>query len=300
MPIKTLLAATTALLIGAIAPAHAQSGTLQKIKDSGVIAVGHRETLTPFSYYAEGQNVVGYSADLCTAVIDAVKANTKLANLEVKLVPVTSATRIPLLANGSIDLECGATTNNMDRQKQVAFSVTHFITSNRFASKTVSNVKVLDDLKDKTVVSVSGTTNIKQITDLNRQKNLGINIIAVKDHAEAFLMVETDRAVAFVMDDVILASLIASSRTPTAFAISDEALSVEPYAFMMRKDDAPFKALVDDALSKYFVSPEYQTTYEKWFMKPIPPRGNALNMPISAALKKVLSAPTDSADPASY
>src|SRR5215467_2169337 len=171
------------------APALAQdSGTLKKIKDTGAITLGHRESSVPFSYYDDKQQVVGYAMDLCARIVDGVKKDLKLANLETKLNPVTSATRIPLIANGTVDLECGSTTNNLERQKQVSFTITHVVTANRFVSKKSANLKTVDDLKGKTVVSTSGTTNIKQTTEIGAQKGLNLNILAAKDHAEAFLM----------------------------------------------------------------------------------------------------------------
>src|SRR5256886_11955774 len=227
----------------AAGPALAQdlTGTLKKIKDTGAITLGHRESSVPFSYYDDKQQVVGYAMDLCARIVDGVKKDLKLANLQVKLNPVTSATRIPLMANGTVDLECGSTTNNLERQKQVSFTITHFVTANRFVSKKAANLKTLNDLKGKTVVSTSGTTNIKQITELNGQQNLGITILPAKDHAEAFLMVESGRAVAFFMDDILLYSLVASSKAPAEWVISTDALSVEPYGIMLRKDDPSFK-----------------------------------------------------------
>ncbi|HEV3147302.1 MAG TPA: amino acid ABC transporter substrate-binding protein, partial [Chthoniobacterales bacterium] len=174
-------------------PAFAQelAGTLKKIKDTGAITLGHRESSVPFSYYDDNQRVIGYAMDLCYKIVDAVKSNLKMDKLEVKLNPVTSATRIPLIANGTVDLECGSTTNNLEREKQVSFTITHFVTANRFVSKKSSNLKAVDDLKGKTIVSTSGTTNIKQINEIGAQRHLDLNIIAAKDHAEAFLMVET-------------------------------------------------------------------------------------------------------------
>ena len=185
------------------------TGTLKKIKDTGAITIGFRDSSVPFSYLDDNQKPVGFAMDICYKIVDAVKKELKIDKLEVKLNPVTSATRIPLIANGTVDLECGSTTNNADRQKQVAFTNTHFLTASRFVSKKASKLDKIDDLKGKSVVSTSGTTNIKQLTEANAARNLGINVIAAKDHAEAFLMVETDRAVAFVMDDILLASLAA-------------------------------------------------------------------------------------------
>src|SRR5207253_91614 len=210
---------TLSALVLAGPPASAQEGTLKKIKDTNTITLGHRDASIPFSYFDDKQAAVGYAMDLCGKIVDAVKAELKMPNLQVKLNPVTSATRIPLMANGTIDLECGSTTNNLERQKQVAFTITHFVTANRFVSKKAANLKTLNDLKGKTVVSTSGTTNIKQITELNGQQNLGITILPAKDHAEAFLMVESGRAVAFFMDDILLYSLVASSKAPAEWGI---------------------------------------------------------------------------------
>ena len=289
--------AATGLLTGT---AVAQEGTLKKIKDTGTITIGHRESSIPFSYYDDKQQVVGYAMDLCNKIVDAVKANLKLAKLDVKLQPVTSATRIPLIANGTVDLECGSTTNNLERQKQVSFTITHFVTANRFVSKKSGKLDKLEDLKGKTVVSTSGTTNIKQITELNTEKNLGLTILPAKDHAEAFLMVETGRAAAFVMDDILLYSLVAGSKQPKDYEISAAALSVEPYGIMLRKDDPAFKKVVDDAMVAVYKSGEINKIYDKWFLKPIPPRDVNLNVPMGAAFKKVVAKPTDSGDPKDY
>jgi glutamate/aspartate transport system substrate-binding protein len=294
-----LTIAAASILTG---PALAQSltGTLKKIKDTGVVTLGHRESSIPFSYYDDKQQVIGYAMDLCQRIVDALKQEMKMDKLEVKLNPVTSATRIPLIANGTVDLECGSTTNNLDRQKQVGFTITHFVTANRFVSKKSANLKTVDDLKGKTIVSTSGTTNIKQITEIGAQKNLGLNILTAKDHAEAFLMVETDRAAAFVMDDILLYSLVATSKAPADYVISADALSVEPYGIMLRREDAPFKKVVDLAMTATYKSGAINAIYDKWFLKPIPPKGINLNVPMGAAFKKVVANPTDSGDPASY
>jgi glutamate/aspartate transport system substrate-binding protein len=299
---RALFCATVAAAALAATAASGQelTGTLKKIKDSGTITLGHRESSIPFSYYDDKQNVIGYSMDLCMKIVDAVKKELKLAKLEVKLNPVTPATRIPLLANGTIDLECGSTTNNAERQKQITYTITHFVTANRFVSKAANKFKTVDDLKGKTIVSTSGTTNIKQITEINAQKNLGLNILTAKDHAEAFLMVETDRAAAFVMDDILLYSLVATSKSPKDYVISADPLSVEPYGIMLRKDDPAFKKVVDAAMTQVYKSGEINQIYDKWFLKPIPPKNVNLNVPMSASLKRVVGKPTDSPDPAVY
>jgi glutamate/aspartate transport system substrate-binding protein len=299
--IPALLGVAAVAAFGFATSAGAQeTGTLKKIKDSGAIVVAYRDASIPFSYLDDKQQPIGYSMDLCMKVVDAVKAHLNMPKLEVKLSPVTSATRIPLLANGTVDMECGSTTNNLEREKQVGFLYTTFLTANRIVMKKSSGIKVLNDMKGKTLVSTSGTTNLKQVTELNGSRNLGMNIIAAKDHPEAFLMVETDRAAAFAMDDILLYSLVAGSKAPADYLISAEALSVEPYAIMVRKDDPAFKKVGDDALAALFKSGEINKIYAKWFQAPIAPKNITLNVPMSDALKKVIANPTDSGDPAAY
>jgi len=282
------------------AGAVAQDGTLKKIKDTGSITIGHRDASLPFSYYDDKQQPVGYAMDLCHRIVDAVKAHLKLPAIKTNYQLVTSANRIPLMANGTIDLECGSTTNNVARQEQVWFTHTHFVTANRWVSKKSSKLKTLKDLANKTVVSTAGTTNIKQITEINAQQNLNMRIISANGHPEAFQMVETGRAEAFVMDDILLAGLAAQSRSPKDYEISSVALSVEPYGIMLRKDDKEFKAVVDKAMSDVFKSGQINAIYSKWFEKPVPPKNINLNLPMSAAFKKVVANPTSSGDPKAY
>jgi glutamate/aspartate transport system substrate-binding protein len=283
------------------ASAEDLTGTLKNIKETGAITLGYRESSIPFSYLDDAGKPVGYAIDICYGIVEAVKRELKLDKLEVKLTPVSSSARIPLMANGTIDLECGSTTNNLDREKQVAFTNTHFLTATRFVSKKSSHINSIDDLKGKTVVSTSGTTNIKQLTEANAARNLGLNIIPAKEHAESFLMVETDRAVAAVLDDILLASFVAGSKDPAAYVISAEAFSKpEPYGIMLRKDDPAFKKLVDSATATLYQSNEGAAIYEKWFMQKIPPKGLNLNTPMAPELKKVFSKPSDSPDPDSY
>ena len=296
--IQLLLAAFACAALAA--PLAAQENTLKKIKDSGSITIGHRDGSIPFSYYDDQQRPVGYAVDLCLRIVDAVRADLKMPKIDVKYQLVTSANRIPLMANGTIDLECGSTTNNLEREKQVSFTITHFVTANRWIAKKSANMRSLADLKGKTVVSTAGTTNIKQITEINAAQNLGMNIISANGHPEAFQMVETGRAVAFVMDDILLYSLAAQARKPGDYAISQEALSVEPYGIMMRKDDTAFKKVVDAAMVGIYKSGQINALYAKWFLKPIPPRGLNLNVPMSAQFRKVIANPTDSGDPAAY
>ncbi len=292
------------LICSGILMANAQaqeSPTLKRIKESGKITLGVRDASIPFSYLDDKQSYQGYSIDLCRKVVNHIQKQLNLTTLiDVKLNPVTSATRIPLMMNGTIDLECGSTTNNEERQKQVSFAPTTFVTANRILSKKASNVKTLADLKGKPVVSTSGTSNLKQLTQLNADQNLGITVMPAKDHAEAFLMVETGRAVAWVMDDILLMAQAANSKNPNDYEISKEALSVEPYGIMMRKDDPEFKKAVDSAIKSLMMSGEINTIYNKWFMQPIPPKNITLNLAMSDQLKAVIAKPTDSGNPAAY
>jgi glutamate/aspartate transport system substrate-binding protein len=293
--------ALAAALCAGPATAQELTGTLKNIKETGAITIGYRDSSIPFSYLDDNQKPIGYAIDICYKIVDAIKKELKLDKLEVKLNPVTSATRIPLMANGTVDLECGSTTNNAERQKQVTFTNTHFLTASRFVSKKSSKINSIDDLKGKPVVSTSGTTNIKQLNEANAARNLGINIIPAKDHAEGFLMVETDRAVAFVMDDILLAGFVAGSKDPDAYVISKDAFSKpEPYGIMLRKDDPAFKKVVDAATKALYQSAEGPKLYEKWFMQKIPPKGLNLNVPLGPEQKKQFANPSDSPDPDAY
>jgi glutamate/aspartate transport system substrate-binding protein len=295
------LSLALALLAFAAAPVLAQdSGTLKKIKDSGTITIGYRDASIPFSYLNDQQQPIGYAMDICGKIVDAVKTKLNMPNLKVALNPVTSSTRIPLMANGTIDLECGSTTNNAERKKQVDFGMTYFVIKYRYVAKKSANMNTIDDLKGQTVVSTAGTTDIKALNELNSAKNMGMNILSANDHPAAFLMVETGRAKAFLMDDILLAGLVANSKNPSEFHISSESLGVEPYSLMLRRDDPEFKKLVDDTMTKLFKSGEIEKIYSKWFMSPIPPKNINLNVPISDSLKKVFANPTDDANPDVY
>jgi glutamate/aspartate transport system substrate-binding protein len=298
---KKLVLAT---LLGAAAfgfGAQAQeTGTLKKIKESGKIVIGVRDASIPFSYLDDKQSYVGYSVELCDRIASAVQRKVGLSQMQRVYQPVTSATRIPLMANGTIDLECGSTTNNLDRQKQVSFAPTTFVTANRLLAKKSSNINKLEDMKGKTLVSTAGTTNLRQVTALNNERQLGMTIMTGKDHSDSFLMVETGRAVAFAMDDILLAGLAANSKAPADFMITKDALSVEPYGIMLRKDDAPFQEVVDQAIKNVFSSGDIQKLYAKWFTSPIPPKGINLNVPMTAELKQAIAKPTNSGDPAAY
>jgi glutamate/aspartate transport system substrate-binding protein len=295
------LFAAQAIFGAAPARAEERSGTLKKIKETGSIALGFRDSSIPFSYLDDNQKPIGYAMDICYAIVEAVKKELKLDQLAVELVPVSSSTRIPLLANGTIDLECGSTTNNPERQRQIAFSYTHFLTATRFISKKANKLDKIEDLRGKAVVATSGTSNIKQLIETNAVRNLGINVIHAKDHAEAFLMVEKDRAVAFVMDDILLTAFAVGSKNPEAYAISSDAFSKpEPCGIMLRKDDPAFKKVVDDATATLYQTAEGPKLYDKWFMQKIPPKGLNLNVPMGAELRHEFARPSDSSDPDAY
>jgi len=290
LPFKTL--PLLALLTPALALAQATS-TLDKVKASGTITLAYRESSIPFSYLDDKAQPVGFGYEICQKIVDEVKKATGRPDLKVALQSVTAANRIPLLQNGTIDIECGSTTNNSVRGKQVQFAINYFYTGTRFLVKTDSNVKAIDDLKGKTIVSTSGTTNYQILRNLNEQKKLGMDLLAAKDHAESALMVESGRAVAYGMDDILLYGLRASSQNPASLAVVGEPIQVEPYAIMFRLEDPAFKKLVDGTLANLMKSGEFTKLYTKWFMSPIPPKGINLNAPMSKELLENLKAQSD-------
>ena len=268
-------------------------GTLKKVKETGVITLGIRESSFPLSYLDAEQKPVGYHIDICMRIADAVKAKLALGKLDIKHQAVTSQNRIPLVVNGTVDLECGSTTNNADRQKQVAFAPTTFVTNVRMAVKKASGIKDLDNLGGKPVATTTGTTSVQLMRSHEKGKNIDFKEVYGKDHADSFLMLETDRAVAFVMDDNLLAGLIASAKAPNDYAIVGSALSVEPIAIMLRKHDPQFKALVDDTVKTLAKSGELNKLYTKWFLLPIPPKGVNMNFQMSEPLKALMANPND-------
>lgn len=291
--------ALSVLLAGLAASsvAHAEdlNGTLKKIKDNGVIVVGHRESSVPFSYYDNNQKVVGYSQDYSNAIVEAVKKKLNLPNLQVKLMPITSQNRIPLLQNGTYDFECGSTTNNVERQQQAAFSDTIFIIGTRLLVKKGSDIKDFDGLKGKTVVVTSGTTSEVLLNKLNDEKKLGMRIISAKDHGDSFRTLETGRAVAFMMDDALLAGERAKAKKPDDWVIVGTPQSKEAYGCMLRKDDAGFKTLVDDTIAQTQTSGEATKWFEKWFKQPIPPKNLNMNFELSEDMQALFKAPNDKA-----
>jgi glutamate/aspartate transport system substrate-binding protein len=276
--------------------AYAQdAGTLKKIKDTGVISLGHRESSIPFSYYDDKQNVVGYSHEFALKVVDAVKKKLGMSDLKVKLTPITSQNRIPLVQNGTVDIECGSTTNNAERQQQVSFSNTIFVIGTRLMTKKDSGVKDWADLKGKTVVTTAGTTSERLLRKMNQDKSMGMNIISAKDHGESFLTLSTGRAVAFMMDDALLAGERAKSNDPQDFVIVGAPQSHEAYGCMIRKNDPEFKKVVDDAIAQVETSGDGDKIYKKWFESPIPPKGLNLNFPESDDIKALFKSPNDKA-----
>lgn len=276
-----------------LASAQQLDGTLKKIADSKAITLGIRESSFPLSYLDANQKPIGYHIDICNAIAKAVKTKLKLAKLDVKTQAVTSQNRIPLVVNGTVDLECGSTTNNLDRQKQVAFAPTTFVTNVRMAVKKASGITDLDQLAGKPIATTTGTTSVQLIRAHEKGKNVDFKEVYGKDHADSFLMLETDRAVAFVMDDNLLAGLIANSKNPAAYTLTGPSLSVEPIAIMLRKDDPQFKALVDETIKGMAKSGELTKLYTKWFMAPIPPKGINLNFAMSDTLKALVAFPND-------
>ncbi|VXC97979.1 glutamate and aspartate transporter subunit; periplasmic-binding component of ABC superfamily [Pseudomonas sp. 8Z] len=291
---RVLSLAIAAAVLSTPAMAEELTGTLKKIKETGTITLGHRDSSIPFSYFgdASGQPV-GYSHDLQLKVVDALKQELGMPDLKVRYNLVTSQTRIPLVQNGTVDLECGSTTNNVERQQQVAFSVGIFEVGTRLLTKKTSGVNDFTDLKGKNVVTTAGTTSERLIKAMNAEKQMGMNVISAKDHGESFLMLESNRAVAFMMDDALLAGEMAKAKKPDDWHVVGTPQSFEIYGCMLRKGDEGFKQVVDKAISATFASGEINTLYNKWFEQPVPPKGLNMNFPMSDELKKLIANPTD-------
>lgn len=297
MDLKKLfvLTAATGLMASPLVTVQAQDlgGTLKKIKDTNSITIGYRESSIPFSFLDDKQQPIGYAVDLCLKIVDTVKADLKLPNLKVVMQPVTSSNRIPLLRNGTIDLECGSTTNSKVRQEQVSFGPNYFVINVTAAVKKTSNINTLADLNGKTISTTSGTTSVPLLKGYKKTENIQVKEIYGKDHAEAFLLMADDRAVAFVMDNILLAGQIANSKRPGDYKILPESLSQEPYSMMLRKDDPQFKALVDKSIGAVMKSGEINKIYAKWFTTPIPPKGLNINFPMTAPIEEAFKNPSD-------
>jgi glutamate/aspartate transport system substrate-binding protein len=292
LPTRALLSsAVVALLLTAGPASHAQ--TLDKVKASGSIAVAYRESSIPFSYLDDKAQPTGFGWEICGRIVDEVKKATGRADLKITTQAVTSANRIPLLMNGTIDIECGSTTNNSDRGKQVTFATNYFYTGTRLLVKAGSPIRSVADLKGRKVVSTTGTTNFRIMRALNDERSIGFELIGAKDHSESQLVVASGRADAFAMDDILLYGLAASSANPREWSVVGESIQVEPYAIMLRKDDPTFKALVDGVLARLMDSGEFEKMYMRWFQSPIPPKGVNLNAPMPQELRDNLKAKSD-------
>ncbi|CUW38647.1 glutamate and aspartate transporter subunit; periplasmic-binding component of ABC superfamily(Extracellular solute-binding protein, family 3,36-265) [Magnetospirillum sp. XM-1] len=292
--IRTLL-----LLALALVPAAAQAGpeaTLDKVKRSGTLVLGVREASYPLSYLDGAKQPIGYHVDICRSIAEAVKTRLGLAALDVRTEVVTSKTRIPRMVEGAIDLECGSTTNNAARQAQVAFAPTTYVASVRIAVKKSAGISKLAQLDGKAVVTTAGSTSVQLLKARVQGRNIKVTEAFGNDHAESFKMLESDQAAAFVMDDNLLAGLIASSAAPKDYEILPQTLNTEPIAIMLRKGDPAFKALVDQTVKAMMASGEVGRLYAKWFLSPIPPMNAALNFPMSPVLASLIKFPGD--DPA--
>lgn len=289
-----LILGATILCLAQMAPVQAQPrDTLQKIKETGVINLGGREASFPFSYLAGGADPIGFSVDMCQKVVDAVKARLGLKDLKVRYTIVTPTNRIPLLQNGTIDLECSTTTNTKQRQEQVAFGPTHFVAGVGAAVKKASRVDNFADLDGKTVATTAGSTSIQLLRAYRRMEKADIKEVSGKDTSDAFLMMTSDRAVALILDDVQLAGLIATTPNPAEFKILPERLRDEPYGVMYRKDDPKFKEVVDGAITAAMKSGALAEIYNKWFTKPVPPKGINLNFPMTPAVQEAYKNPNN-------
>ena len=287
--VTSLICAAAA--IACLPAAHAD--VLAKAKETGEITFAYRESSVPFSYLAGGQNAIGFSVDISNAVADVVRKEIGKPDLKVKWQPVTSANRIPLIQNGTIVLECGSTTNNTARNKDVDFAINYFYTGTRVAVKKSAGVKNWADLKGKTLAITTGTTNLPVVRKYSAENKLDINITQAKDHADGFLLMENDRAAGFAMDDILLYGLKANAKDPALYEIVADALQVEPYACMLPKGDAAFKKIVDGVIGGMMKSGEFTKLYDKWFMQPIPPKNQALGLPMNKELQDNLAAQSD-------
>lgn len=285
---KTLVVAAALLAAGL-----AQADTLAKIKSSGAATMGVRESSGALSYTLGDGKYAGFHVELCQRVLGDVQKKLGLAKLDVKYQPVTSQNRIPLVQNGTVDIECGSTTNNATRQKDVSFAVTTYVEEVRIAVKANSGITSIAQLNGKKVATTTGTTSVQLLRKHERAAGVNFEEVFGKDHADSFLLLDSGRADAFVMDGQILAGNIAKAKNPADFKIVGEVLSVEPIAIMIRKDDAPFKKAVDESLTAMMKSGEMAKLYDKWFMQPIPPSNTKVGLPLSEATKAAWAAPND-------
>jgi glutamate/aspartate transport system substrate-binding protein len=297
---KRLISGLAALCLVAFglpgASAQGLGPTLQKIKDSGTITIGNRDSSVPFSYLDNSQQPIGFSLELCNLVVAMVKTRLALPGLKVAYQAVNSSNRIPLVKNGTVDIECGSTANTIPRQEEVAYSVIFYAPQFKWIALKSSGLKTTDDLKGKTVAVTQGTNTSQFVAKLNTEKALGMKILQGKDHAESFLLVDTGRAAAFMEDDILLAGLKATAADPEKFAFLSDGFPSDPYGVMMSKGDPGMKQLVDEALTGAMKSGQYDKLYTKWFESPIPPKNINLNFPQSDKLRALIKSPSDRAN----
>jgi glutamate/aspartate transport system substrate-binding protein len=280
-----------------ISMAQAASPTLDKIKETGKLSLGYREASVPFAFLDNDQKPVGLSMDLCAAIAAKIKTTLNLPKLEISYVPVNASNRIPTLQSGTIDIECGSTTNTADRQKQVAFTVATFVTSPRWIVMASSGITDVKGLKDKIVVFTQGTSNFpigKKVIDDGK---LNSPIAQGKDQGESLLMLQTGRAFGWFEDDILEAGLVANTKDPKEFRFLPETYELSYYGLMLPRDDTEFKALADGTIKALMASGEFTKMYDKWFTSPIPPRGQNLSRPMSEAMKARVASPSDSLTP---
>lgn len=293
--------AIAALAFSAVTANSAElTGRLKTIQDRNFITVAYRESSVPFSYLGSNAEPIGYAQEICGKVVDEIKKVVGRPNLEIRRQAVTSQNRIPLMQNGTIDLECGSTVNNPERQAQVSFSTTYFVVGAKFVALKSSNLHTLKDLKGKTVVATTGSNTVPRIRRIDRAEHLDLNLIQAKDFSDSMLTFTSGRAEAFFEDDINLVGQIAFTLNPANYTLSTDTLSKDPYAIMLPRGEAEFKAIADKTIEKLYASGEIKALYAKWFQSPIPPRGVNLNFPMSEALLKVIAKPTDSPNPADY
>jgi len=298
MTLKFVTGIASLVLLAAGAPAQAADGdtTFDKIKSTGEISLGYRETAIPFAYLDENHEPTGFSVDLCHEIVDILKEEKDLPDLKVTYQPVTASNRIPLLVNGSIDIECGSTTNTAERRKAVDFLYTTYLTGTKILTRVDSNFKDLQDLKGKKIQMTMGTNNIKAVQKASEEMDLDLEIVYGQDHAENFLQLKNGRVDGISTDDILLAGLAAESDAPEDYTFVGPFLSTEPYSMMVRKDDPEFKEFANKALKSLFDSGKFNDIYDKWLVQPIPPKGISFNIPMTDEMKALVKNPSDTTD----
>jgi glutamate/aspartate transport system substrate-binding protein len=287
---------TLTVLLSLAAMARAEpvgSETLLKIARTRTINLGHRESSVPFSYYDARKQVVGYSHDLMLSVVESVRKELRLPAITIRLIPITSQNRIPMVQNGTIDLECGSTTHNRDRDRQAGFSVSIFQTSARLLTRTTSGISDISELKGQPILVTAGTTSERQLLLYQQSRSERFNMVSAVDHGEAFTLLQQGRAAAFLMDDAVLYGLRAKAEKPGDWSVVGQPMSTEVYACMFRQGDTAFKAVVDRSLTGLMRSGEALKIYRKWFQSPIPPKGLTLNWPPPEHLLELYRNPSD-------